>query len=224
MSYNKEVLSDRFTGKEKVSLRNRARRVSKATGDSFNMACLIDESKSGKPVQIGLQNLDKVSHTVAIFAGDLQNIEEIKNLAGESVDAIVAHGAFLKSGDKDLMVCDCPKLEYIRRYMQRNPTRVDAFQLTTDNELQFANPMKLVEYSPFGGPVSDSITPKIYLRPEQLNRNMVEINNIKHFSLDHAHVFIVTVGAGRTLDMTMLIGSGFDAAAALQDMAEALIG
>ncbi len=220
----KEILSDRFTGKEKVSLKNRARRVSKATGDAFNMACLIDESKSGKPVQIGLQNLDKVSHTVAIFAGDLQSVDEIKNIAGESVDAIVSHGEFLKNGETPLLVCDCPKLEYIRRYLQRNPTRIDAFQLTTDNELQFANTLKLVEYSPFGGPVSDSITPKTYLTPEQFNRTMVEISNIKHFSLDHAHVFIVTIGAGRTLDMTLMLGSGFDSAAALQDMAEALIG
>ena len=220
----KEILSDRFTGKEKVSLKNRARRVSKATGDAFNMACLIDESKSGKPVQIGLQNLDKVSHTVAIFAGDLHSVNEIKNIAGESVDAIVSHGEFLKNGETPLLVCDCPKLEYIRRYLQRNPTRIDAFQLTTDNELQFANTLKLVEYSPFGGPVSDSITPKTYLTPEQFNRTMVEISNIKHFSLDHAHVFIVTIGAGRTLDMTLMLGSGFDSAAALQDMAEALIG
>ena len=220
----KEILSDRFTGKEKVSLKNRARRVSKATGDAFNMACLIDESKSGKPVQIGLQNLDKVSHTVAIFAGDLHSVDEIKNIAGESVDAIVSHGEFLKNGETPLLVCDCPKLEYIRRYLQRNPTRIDAFQLTTDNELQFANTLKLVEYSPFGGPVSDSITPKPYLTPEQFNRTMVEISNIKHFSLDHAHVFIVTIGAGRTLDMTLMLGSGFDSAAALQDMAEALIG
>ena len=220
----KEILSDRFTGKEKVSLKNRARRVSKATGDAFNMACLIDESKSGKPVQIGLQNLDKVSHTVAIFAGDLHSVDEIKNIAGESVDAIVSHGEFLKNGETLLLVCDCPKLEYIRRYLQRNPTRIDAFQLTTDNELQFANTLKLVEYSPFGGPVSDSITPKTYLTPEQFNRTMVEISNIKHFSLDHAHVFIVTIGAGRTLDMTLMLGSGFDSAAALQDMAEALIG
>ncbi|MBR5573542.1 MAG: hypothetical protein U0L62_00665 [Paludibacteraceae bacterium] len=220
----KEILSDRFTGKEKVSLKNRARRVSKATGDAFNMACLIDESKSGKPVQIGLQNLDKVSHTVAIFAGDLHSVDEIKNIAGESVDAIVSHGEFLKNGETPLLVCDCPKLEYIRRYLQRNPTRIDAFQLTTDNELQFANTLKLVEYSPFGGPVSDSITPKTYLTPEQFNRTMVEISNIKHFSLDHAHVFIVTIGAGRTLDMTLMLGSGFDSAAALQDMAEALIG
>ena len=220
----KEILSDRFTGKEKVSLKNRARRVSKATGDAFNIACLIDESKSGKPVQIGLQNLDKVSHTVAIFAGDLHSVDEIKNIAGESVDAIVSHGEFLKNGETPLLVCDCPKLEYIRRYLQRNPTRIDAFQLTTDNELQFANTLKLVEYSPFGGPVSDSITPKTYLTPEQFNRTMVEISNIKHFSLDHAHVFIVTIGAGRTLDMTLMLGSGFDSAAALQDMAEALIG
>lgn len=220
----KEILSDRFTGKEKVSLKNRARRVSKATGDAFNMACLIDESKSGKPVQIGLQNLDKVSHTVAIFAGDLHSVDEIKNIAGESVDAIVSHGEFLKNGETPLLVCDCQKLEYIRRYLQRNPTRIDAFQLTTDNELQFANTLKLVEYSPFGGPVSDSITPKTYLTPEQFNRTMVEISNIKHFSLDHAHVFIVTIGAGRTLDMTLMLGSGFDSAAALQDMAEALIG
>lgn len=220
----KEILSDRFTGKEKVSLKNRARRVSKATGDAFNMACLIDESKSGKPVQIGLQNLDKVSHTVAIFAGDLHSVDEIKNIAGESVDAIVSHGEFLKNGETPLLVCDCPKLEYIRRYLQRNPTRIDAFQLTTDNELQFANTLKLVEYSPFGGPVSDSITPKTYLTPEQFNRTMVEISNIKHFSLNHAHVFIVTIGAGRTLDMTLMLGSGFDSAAALQDMAEALIG
>ena len=220
----KEILSDLFTGKEKVSLKNRARRVSKATGDAFNMACLIDESKSGKPVQIGLQNLDKVSHTVAIFAGDLHSVDEIKNIAGESVDAIVSHGEFLKNGETPLLVCDCPKLEYIRRYLQRNPTRIDAFQLTTDNELQFANTLKLVEYSPFGGPVSDSITPKTYLTPEQFNRTMVEISNIKHFSLDHAHVFIVTIGAGRTLDMTLMLGSGFDSAAALQDMAEALIG
>ena len=220
----KEILSDRFTGKEKVSLKNRARRVSKATGDAFNMACLIDESKSGKPVQIGLQNLDKVSHTVAIFAGDLHSVDEIKNIAGESVDAIVSHGEFLKNGETPLLVCDCPKLEYIRRYLQRNPTRIDAFQLTTDIELQFANTLKLVEYSPFGGPVSDSITPKTYLTPEQFNRTMVEISNIKHFSLDHAHVFIVTIGAGRTLDMTLMLGSGFDSAAALQDMAEALIG
>lgn len=220
----KEIFSDRFTGKEKVSLKNRARRVSKATGDAFNMACLIDESKSGKPVQIGLQNLDKVSHTVAIFAGDLHSVDEIKNIAGESVDAIVSHGEFLKNGETPLLVCDCPKLEYIRRYLQRNPTRIDAFQLTTDNELQFANTLKLVEYSPFGGPVSDSITPKTYLTPEQFNRTMVEISNIKHFSLDHAHVFIVTIGAGRTLDMTLMLGSGFDSAAALQDMAEALIG
>ena len=221
----KEILSDRFTGKEKVSLKNRARRLSKATGDAFNMACLIDESKSGHPVQIGLQNLDTVSHTVAVFAGDLQSVDEIKNIAGESVDAIVAHGTVLKNtSNEPLLVCDCPKLEYIRRYLQRNPTRIDAFQLTTDNELQFANTLKLVEYSPFGGPVSDSITPKTYLTPEQFNRTMVEISNIKHFSLDHAHVFIVTIGAGRTLDMTLMLGSSFDNAAALQDMAEALIG
>ena len=220
----KNILTDNFTGKEKVSLKNRARRMSKATGDAFNMACLIDESKAGKPVQIGLTNLDKVSHTVAIFAGELTNIDEIKNIAGESVDAIVAHGAFLKEGDKDLMVCDCPKLEYIRRYLLRSPQRVDAFQLTTDNELQFANTMKLVEFSPFAGPVGDSITPKTYLTPEQFNRTMVEISNIKHFQLDHSHVFIVTVGGGRTLDITMMLGSGFDIACALQDMAEALIG
>ena len=166
-----------------------------------------------------------MSHTVAVFAGDLQSVDEIKNIAGESVDAIVAHGTVLKNtSNEPLLVCDCPKLEYIRRYLQRNPTRIDAFQLTTDNELQFANTLKLVEYSPFGGPVSDSITPKTYLTPEQFNRTMVEISNIKHFSLDHAHVFIVTIGAGRTLDMTLMLGSSFDNAAALQDMAEALIG
>ena len=151
-------------------------------------------------------------------------MDEIKNIAGESVDAIVTHGEFMKEADTVKMVCDCPKLEYIRRYLQRNPTRIDAFQLTTDNELQFANTLKLVEYSPFGGPVSDTITPKTYLTPEQFNRTMVEISNIKHFSLDHAHVFIVTIGAGRTLDMTLMLGSAFDTAAALQDMAEALIG
>ena len=221
---NTTILTDNFTGKERVSLKNRARRVSKATGETFNLSNLIDESKAGKPVQISLQNLDTKSHTVALFAGDLLNVAEIKEIAGETVDAIVTHGEFLKDGNTPLMVCDCPKLEYIRRYIQRNPTRIDAFQLTTDNELQFANQMKLVEFSPFEGPISSTITPKTYLTPQQFNRTMVEIANIKHFPLGHDHVFMLTVGAGRTLDITMMLGAIFDASAGLQNMAEALVG
>lgn len=222
MKINKNALSDRFTGGEAVSLKKRLR-VSRANGQQVSVADLIDESNMGEPVQIQLENQDTVSHTVAVFAGSLTSVEDIAAIAGEKVDAIVAHGEFLKEDDKVLVAADCPKLAYIQDHFKRNPTRVDALQLGTDNASQFSQKIKVARFSPIKGNGYEEISPRVYLTQGQLDRTMVEIKD-KPIILDDKHLFIVTLSAGRRLDVTLMLGSSIDAGEALNNICEAVFG
>ncbi len=222
MKINKNTLSDRFTGSEAVSLKKRLR-VNRANGQNVGVADLIDESNMGEPVQIQLENKDTASHTVAIFAGSLASVEDIATVAGENVDAIVAHGDFLKNGETVLVTADCPKLAYIQDHFKRNPTRVDALQLGTDNASQFSQKIKVARFSPIKGNGYEEISPRVYLTQGQLDRTMVEIKD-KAFILDDKHLFIVTLSAGRRLDVTLMLGSSIDAGEALKNVCSAVLG
>lgn len=222
MNINKQNLSDRFNGNESVSLKKRIR-TSRANGQGVGVADFIDESNLGEPVQISLKNEDTVSHTVAVFAGSLTSVADIAAVAGEQVDAIVADGDFLKNGDTVLMKCDCPKLAFIQDHFKRNPTIVDAMQLGTDNAAQFGQKIKHARFSPIKGNGYDEISPRTYLTQGQLDRTMVEIKN-KPLILDDKHLFIVTVAAGRQLDMTLMLGASLDVAEALRNVRAAALG
>ncbi len=222
MNINKQNLSDRFNGNESVSLKKRIRTI-RANGQTVGAADFIDESNLGEPVQISLKNNDTVSHTVAVFAGALSSVEDIAAVAGEQVDAIVADGEFLKQSDKVLMTCDCPKLAFIQAHFTRNPTIVDAMQLGTDNASQFGQKIKHARFSPIKGNGYEEISPRTYLTQGQLDRTMVEIKN-KPLILDDKHLFIVTVAAGRQLDLTLMLGASLDAAEALQNVRKAVFG
>lgn len=224
MKINTGILSDRFTGRESVSLKKRMR-IARANGAQVSVADLIDESNLGEPIQIQLENRDtNASHTVAIFAGSCVSVDEIAELAGERVDAIVAHGEFLADADENvLMTCDCPKLAYIQKHFEKNPTRIDALQLGTDNAAQFGQKIKYARFSAIKGNGYDEISPRTYLTQGQLDRTMVEIKN-RPFILDDKHLFIVTVAAGRTLDITMMVGASFDAGEALKNVSALVFG
>lgn len=220
----KPVLTDRFNGVA-TSLKARAKRVSKATGDSMNVSVLFDETKKDATVQISIENHDKVSRRIALFAGDLLSVEEIQKVAGIDVDAIANDGVVITDAEKNPLVeVSCKNLAYLQRFIVRNPTRISAIQLSTDNESQFYNPITLSKFGPTRTYGSQDIKPSSYLDPSNPNKTMCVIDNLKHFQLDHAHVLDFTVGSGRRLEISLQLGTSIDTAETLDESAKILIG
>ena len=226
----KTSISDRFTGKT-PSLRAKANHMaSKASGESA-LALIFDESMMNASVRIKLSNGCSSAKRIAVFPGALSSVAAIAAVAGLSVDAIAVEGTVLTvdegtggSTDNKYVTCICPNLAFIQDEFAHSPQRISGIQLQTDNEAQFFEPIEIAEFNAVRNFGADEIKPSQYLDPANSNKTLVLINDLKHFQLDRNHVMVVTLAAGRQLDISLTLGARLSVGQLLADAACALIG
>lgn len=227
---SKISISDRFTGKV-GSLRAKANNLAKkATGESA-LAMIFDESMMNASVRVQLTNNCSTSKRIAVFPGALSTTAMIAAVAGLSVDAIAVEGTVLtvnegttESPNNKTVDCVCPNLAFIQDEFSHSPQRISGIQLQTDNEAQFFEPIEVAEFNAVRNYGRDEIKPSAYLDPANSNKTLVLINDLKHFQLDRNHIMVVTLAAGRQLDISLTLGARFSVGQLLQDAAFALIG
>lgn len=220
----KANLSDRFTGGnvQAPSLKGRAKK-NRATGAALDMSILFDNTKAGQAILVRLFNKDTEDHRIALFHGMLKSTAEVSALAGVSVDALATDGIVLGDASNQKLICSCKNLDVIQRYISAHPTRISSIQLSADNESQWFLPITISKFGITRNYGSQEITPNTYLDPANPNKTLVTIDNLKHFQVDDQTVLDFKIGAGRELQISLVLGESMDAATTLDEAAHALL-
>ena len=198
------IVSDNYAGmtlRDEVKKRSRKSGISNFSGETF-----IDERNEGMNIQIKLENKSNVDKRIALFAGDLESVEEIASVVGITVDAIAKEGAVISESETPKVICTAKNLAYLQRFIKRNPTRISKLQLTTDEKLG-----------------TQAFVPMTYKNPGDQSEKMVVID-FKHLQLDDQTVLDVVIAAGRTLYLSFFFGASNNAAYTLDAQARELIG
>lgn len=222
---NENIITDAYAGKTLTQEANERRRKGLI---GFDGATFIDERHNGMNVHISLKNNSTTEEKrIALFAGDLLNVEEIQKVAGITVDAIAKEGAVIEttSGDTTTTVVNCiaKNLAYLQRFVNRNPSRISKLQLTVDDPDQLNKAITITRISPFQGMGSQAFLPMTYKAPGDNSEKMVIID-FKHLQVDDQTVIDVVLGAGRSISLSIFFGAANNAAYTLNAQAVALLG
>lgn len=215
------IVSDNYAGmtlRDEVKKRSRKSGISNFSGETF-----IDERNEGMNIQIKLENKSDVDKRIALFAGDLESVEEIASVVGITVDAIAKEGAVISESETPKVICTAKNLAYLQRFIKRNPTRISKLQLTTDDQGQFNNEITVSKVSPAQKLGTQAFVPMTYKNPGDQSEKMVVID-FKHLQLDDQTVLDVVIAAGRTLYLSFFFGASNNAAYTLDAQARELIG
>lgn len=218
------IITDTYVGK---TLTQEAQDRRRKGLSGFDGGTFIDERNNGMNMHIALTNAGTDDKRIALFAGDLENVQEILKVAGISVDAVAVEGSILTNtvGEVTTTVVSCiaKNLAYLQRYIRRNPSRISKIQLTTDDQSQFNKEITVTKICPFQGMGSQSFLPMTYKAPGDNSEKMVVID-FKHLQVDDQTVMDVVVGAGRTLYLSIFFGASNNGAYTLDAQAHELLG
>ena len=227
MKVNKMKISDRATGPVvPVSYKNIARRRSKANGgEAPSISDFISEQQRGTTLEVTLVNLDTTdSHTVAVFPGMLQSVSEIQKYAGVSVDAIAQEGVVLTDGSNNTLVsCNSKTLDLAKRWIKNHPMRFCKLKLqtgATTQDSQFAKDIRFYGFALDKKTGDASIRPQDYVRSDQYNRNIVEID--LSAQLDDATLMVVELAPNASLSLSLQIVAEMNQSFALGDIIDKL--
>lgn len=219
----KHSISDRFTGNESRDLKGRARKaLDKASGATV-LGLIFDESMKGASIRIKVTNNTTERKVVALFAGGLTSVAEIKAIAGMDVDMIAAHGAtnFTEGTGSDAttktVVVDCPNLAYYQREINVAPQRIDYLQLQASSMSQLMEKIYVGCFNLTRNFGIDTIEPGTYVDAKNNIDTLLKIDDFKNFQVDHNHVLAVEVAAGAYLDVTIGLGYRFSPAQFFED-------
>lgn len=186
-----------------------ARQVANFTGIS------IDNTADNLSVGISLKNSGSSPITVCLFPGSLESKEEILKVVGKQCDGIVTDII------ANLAVECTTSMSFLHRFLENNPTALVEMQLSVDNESQLSHPITLTQASPFRTLGSQNITPKSKQRSGDANTKLVSIP-FKTTQLDDQTQMFITIGAGRSVELTLFVGASFNRAASFARTAVAL--
>lgn len=195
----KNLLSNRANGPVRAaSMKKQIERRSKATGAEASVADLISEVQKNTTIQVSITNSGATAKTVCLFPGMLKTAQHIQQYAGVAVDGIAGIDTI---ADVTVTSGTLPLLQEWAKY---NPVRFTRVMLSTDNEKQWFQKLGTAAYLLDRHCGADEICPHDYISADQQNPLICELNDLD-MQLDSAKIFYVTVGAGRTLDLSMQI-------------------
>lgn len=182
-------------------------------GLQFNggASSFADENKTGLHYSMTLANAgaNAVDRLIAIVPGYLSNAADIKDAAGNVVDAIIKEGLVIgvvADGDA-LFANGLPKsLNEFLGFIKYNPTRFTGLKMKVDDAEQFDESIYIKQMSPFRNLTDDQIYPANYKDSSQTDDKRVEIP-LENFQMDNNTIVIMKVKAGRTVTLTWFAGA-----------------
>lgn len=225
-------LSSRYAGS---SLANEEARKKAMLGNGglVNFSGAADfshENETGLVFNIQLHNEFSGMKRIALFPGDLVSKDEISLVAGVTVDGIAKDGVVVEettgSGESEVttrVTCSAEKLEYLQRFLRRNPTRIVEMQVNAESKPQLANKIAFTQLSPFDQLGTTSFRPNDYRKAADNDTLMAEIP-CKDIQLDDQTLMTVELAPNSGISISMYFGAMRNDAKTLFDQAKVALG
>lgn len=175
----------------------------------------LDKAASGLTITLNIKNTGSAAKTICLFPGDLKDVDEIKKVVGKEVDGI----AGTTIADVEVTSSQC--IPYIQRFVARNPTSIISASLSVDNEAQLSHAIEFTQSSPFRSLGSQLVVPKSHQRSGDANTKLVDVPFVTT-QLDDQTQMMVTIGAGRSMEITLYVGSMRNGAAGFAKTADTI--
>lgn len=170
----------------------------------------LKEDNSGKIFSINITNKSESELAVALFAG---NFAEGSSYLGSA--KVVKDGEIVTN----LSAKGTPeKIEALSAYMRANPSRLKAIKVKTDDEAQLDYAITYKSVSPFKSPVTEERIPSQYASSKDQNSKVIELTDID-WLLGADNILLTTIGAGRSVVLTLVFGASLDTEKGLQNKA-----
>lgn len=204
--------------------RNNVQRIVKAKAEGSNYIGVGDnlldfgsansflkEDNCGKIFSFNITNGGQSAIKVALSAGGFA--------AGSSyLDSsnIIAEGTVAT----DLTCSGTPeKIDALLAYVKANPSRLRAIKIKADNESQLDYPIVYRSINPFTGYIDQKRIPAQYQRSGDNNTKVIELTDI-NWILGADNILLTTIGAGRTVVISLVFGASLDTEKGLQKKAD----
>lgn len=204
--------------------RNNVQRIVKAKSEGSNYIGVGDnlldfgsansflkEDNCGKIFSFNITSTSQSAIKVALSAGGFA--------AGSSyLDSsnIIAEGTVAT----DLTCSGTPeKIDALLAYVKANPSRLRAIKIKADNESQLDYPIIYRNVNPFKGYVDEKRIPAQYQRSGDNNTKVIELTDI-NWILGADNILMTTIGAGRSVVISLIFGASLDTEKGLQKKAD----
>ena len=174
--------------------------------DFGSASSFVDEDSSAKRFSLKITN--KSAKDV------LLQLNEI--IAGIEGSVVVKEGTVVEN----VTAKGSPRsIEILKNYIASNPIRLRSIKLNVDNVEQLDQPLRYIVETPFKTGVEEERIPSNYQNQDTNNPLMTEVTDIKEWVLSKFSTVAFKVGAGRTVNLSILFGASIDLKKALDKKA-----
>lgn len=110
------------------------------------------------------------------------------------------------------------KIDALLAYVKANPSRLRAIKIKADNESQLDYPIIYRNVNPFKGYSDEKRIPTQYQRSGDNNTKVIELTDID-WILGADNILMTTIGAGRSVVISLIFGASLDTEKGLQKKA-----
>jgi len=111
------------------------------------------------------------------------------------------------------------EIDALLAYVKANPSRLRAIKIKADNESQLDYPIVYRQINPFTGYIDQKRIPAQYQRSGDNNTKVIELTDI-NWILGADNLLLTTIGAGRTVVISLVFGASLDTEKGLQKKAD----
>jgi len=171
----------------------------------------LKEDNCGKIFSFNIVNSGQSAIKVALAPGNFATGSSYLDSSN-----IIAEGTVAT----DLSCSGTPeKIDALLAYVKANPSRLRAIKIKADNESQLDFPIIFRQINPFTGYVDQKRIPAQYQRSGDNNTKVIELTDI-NWILGADNILLTTIGAGRSVVISLVFGASLDTEKGLQKKAD----
>lgn len=152
---------------------------------------------------------------LALIPAIFDTAAKIATHTGRTCDAIMADGTVITTADAQVVCTGTPKTIFsLLQYIKYNPTIVLGAKMRVDDQEQFDESFYYVKVKPTGQLQDREIAPSVF-KNENQNNDLLATVPFNGIQFDNQTVLLLTVRAGRTINIDLFLGASLNTAAAL---------
>lgn len=167
----------------------------------------VKQPFSGKSVSMILTNTGSAAEnrTIAIAPGWYGSAALIKDLDGNTVNAIVAEGTFDATTNKELTAAGVGcKVNDVVGMFKTTPCRIKGIKVKADAEAQLSQEIQFIELDPNGQRPISRVIPANFKSDKSQDAKLADIDLLDELVvMGPDGVMLIKLAAGRTITLTM---------------------
>lgn len=206
-----------FAQEQEVRRASMVNRAIGATVPNFDA-----ESRANEVFKIKLTNSAVADKLIVLHPGALTTVTEIASVLGVTADAIAKDGVVIA----DAVSCATKQgtsLEFLQRYVNRNPTRIIKIQVEVSDETQLSEDLIFAKINPFAKAGEVPLNPAA-IKKETNNQSKLVTLTPNNVQLDDQTVWYLNLLAGKTITLNLTMGVSSNAAAVLETQSRLVYG